>query len=249
MPAVAPQFKETNLIDGWPNYNPRNGQKPRYFVLHTSEGGGGIGLVNYMRGASVSYHYVVDNNGDVFDLVDTDDASWSCLDWNGFTINAVFGASRAGWTRQEWIDNMGNAIRNMAYLCAKDLIKYNIPPNVSLGRPYAKIPTGVIDHRYITDMGVGNHTDVGDGFPADIFNAHLQGFYNQLKTTPAVPTPPVVLKPVTPKPAAPAYSYPPQSEMLIQIWEQLFGPRGKGWPQLGGRTLVDAVADIQKRLK
>jgi hypothetical protein len=37
--------------------------------------------------------------------------------------------------------------------------------------------------------------------------------------------------------------------MLKQMWEQLFGPKAGGWPQLGGKTLVDALADIEKRLK
>jgi hypothetical protein len=238
----APLFNETNLIDGWPNWQPRNGQKPRYFVLHTSEGAGGMDLVNYMRGASVSYHYVINNDSTVYDLVDTDEASWSCLDWNGFTINAVFGASRAAWTRQEWMTNMGNAIKIMAFICAKDCAKYGIPPNVSLGRPYAKIPTGIIDHRYITDMGVGSHVDIGDGFPADTFNNYVQQFYRELKAPAPSPAP-------APAPRPPAYTYPTQPEMLIQIWEQLLGPRGQGWPQLGGRTLVDAVADLQKRIK
>ena len=247
----APLYKETNLIPGWPNFQPRNGQKPRYAVLHTTEGAGGMELVNYMRGASVSYHYVINNDGTVYDLVDTDDASWSCLDANGYTINYVFGASRAAWTRQQWLDNMGNAIPIAARLVALDLVKYGIPPVVSLGRPYTRINAGVIDHRFVTEVfGIGTHTDVGDGFPVDVFTKHLMAAYNELKpATPGIP--PVKPPTVTPPPAAPkpAYSYPPPSEMLIQIWEQLFGPRGNGWPQLGNRTLVDAVADIEKRIK
>ncbi len=34
--------------------------------------------------------------------------------------------------------------------------------------------------------------------------------------------------------------------LLQEIWDQLLGPGGKGWPQLGGRTLVDAVAELLK---
>ena len=67
----------------------------------------------------------------------------------------------------------------------------------------------------------------------DVFNQHLQGFYQQLKGIPV---------------AAP-FQYPSTDLMVRQIWEQLFGPQGKGWPQLGNRTLVDAVADIEKRMK
>ena len=32
--------------------------------------------------------------------------------------------------------------------------------------------------------------------------------------------------------------------LLQEIWEQLHGPGGNGWPQLGGKTLVDAVAEL-----
>lgn len=40
----------------------------------------------------------------------------------------------------------------------------------------------------------------------------------------------------------------PTDHILLQeIWEQLLGPDGKGWPQLDGRTLVDAVAEVLKR--
>jgi len=39
---------------------------------------------------------------------------------------------------------------------------------------------------------------------------------------------------------------PTDHALLQQIWEQLLGPEGKGWPQLGGRTLVDALAEVLK---
>ena len=245
MPAVSkPAFTETNLIDGWPNCQSRNGVKPRFAVIHTTEGAGGMDLVDYMRRAQVSYHYVIGNDGQVFDLVDSDDASWSCMNANGYTINYVFGPSFAGWTRQQWLDLMGNGIKIMAWLIASDLIKYNIPPVVSLGPNYRPITSGVVDHRYFRDVvRDGNtHGDVGDGFPNDVFTNHLTTFHSALKGGPTVPTPAV-------PPTPPPFTYPSQAEMITQIWEQLFGPRAKGWPQLGGKSLVDAVADIEKRLK
>jgi len=249
----APLYNEIDLIEGWPNFQSRNGQKPRYAVLHTTEGAGGMELVNYMRNASVSYHYVIENDGTVYDLVDTDDASWSVLDANNYCINYVFGNSRAAWSTQQWLDKMGRAIPIAARLVAADLVKYGIPPVVSIGRPYTRINTGVIDHRFVTEvLGIGSHTDVGDGFPVSVFTQHLMAAYNELKpTTPGIPAvkPPTAAPVAPPATQKPAYTYPSQAEMIIQIWEQLFGPRAKGWPQLGGRTLVDAVADIEKRLK
>ena len=46
----------------------------------------------------------------------------------------------------------------------------------------------------------------------------------------------------------------PQFEAIQEIWRQLRGPGGKGWPQLGQNeqgqnlTLVDAVAAIRQQL-
>lgn len=46
-----------------------------------------------------------------------------------------------------------------------------------------------------------------------------------------------------------------EREVLNQIWEQLRGPDGKGWPVLGKNakgenlTLVDALAEVKKRLE
>jgi hypothetical protein len=48
--------------------------------------------------------------------------------------------------------------------------------------------------------------------------------------------------PVTAAPTAPD-----ERALLMQIWQQLLGPDGKGWPQLGGRTLVDAIAELGNR--
>ena len=36
-------------------------------------------------------------------------------------------------------------------------------------------------------------------------------------------------------------------QLLEEIWDQLRGPGGKGWPQLGGKTLVDAVAELRAK--
>lgn len=55
------------------------------------------------------------------------------------------------------------------------------------------------------------------------------------------PTPPVVVPPpVLPGPANPRTD----RQLLEEIWDQLRGPGGNGWPQLGGKTLVDAIAEL-----
>ncbi|MDG3013679.1 glycoside hydrolase family 25 protein [Speluncibacter jeojiensis] len=41
---------------------------------------------------------------------------------------------------------------------------------------------------------------------------------------------------------------PAQAQQLQDIWVQLLGPNGRGWPQLGNRTLVDALAVVLTQL-
>lgn len=36
--------------------------------------------------------------------------------------------------------------------------------------------------------------------------------------------------------------------LLREVWDQLRGPQGKGWPQLGGRTIVDSLAEAHRKL-
>lgn len=181
-PAQAPLFVEHNLIDG-SNSQSRNGKKPRLFVLHTEEGNMiGQPLDAWMDNNSVSYHYIVDPDAfgaDVWDLVDTDRASWSVLDANNYTINLVFGGSYAGQTRNEWLQKFGTAIRNAAYIAVQDCRKYGIPIQLLVGNNYSRLRTenGITDHLGITKgLGIGTHTDVGAGFPWDVFNQYLQQF-------------------------------------------------------------------------
>lgn len=156
----------------------RSGQKPRYIFLHTQEGNGTAqSLAAYLNNPNngASYHYTVDNSGVVVDVVDTDYASWSVGDANGYSINLCFAGSYAGWSRQQWLNNMGRAIDIAAYLVAQDCKKYGIAAAwLGSGGSYRAASSGVSDHQYVTSViGWGSHTDCGKGFPGDVFAASL----------------------------------------------------------------------------
>ncbi|EET77408.1 hypothetical protein CORTU0001_0531 [Corynebacterium tuberculostearicum SK141] len=59
---------------------------------------------------------------------------------------------------------------------------------------------------------------------------------------------------LTPTPGLSSRGISPQIDAIQEIWRQLRGPGGKGWPQLGQNdegqnlTLVDAVAAIRQDL-
>lgn len=216
------------------NYQSRNGRKPDLFLIHTQESNGNAdSLARWLQGpVNASYHYSVsedynDHGVTVCDLVDTDYASWSVLSANNRSINLVFAGSKASWSRADWL-KQSKAIDVAAFLAVQDCKKYGIPIKV-LAPPYSSPPPGISDHAYVTKfLKDGTHTDVGPNFPWDAFTECVNKHAGVKQ-----PEKPVV-KPV-------------EKDKLALVWEQLVGPEGRGWPQLGGKTLVDAVAELLGR--
>lgn len=167
------------------NSSSRYGAAVRLWVLHTQEGNGTAeSLARYLQNPSsgVSYHYTGDDASDtVVDVVDTDRASWSVLDANPITINACFAGSRASMTRAEWLAKFPKTIDYFAWLFVQDAAKYNpLAPQVVDYADVRRGRSGGTDHKGITvGLRIGDHTDVGPGFPWDVFIAaverHAQG--------------------------------------------------------------------------
>lgn len=264
--ATPPKYTEIDRMGR--SSQPRGGQRPRYFLLHTQEGDGSAeSLAGYLNNSNngVSYHYTL-RDGVLVDVVDTDLASWSVGDANGYTINLCFAGSFAGWSRAQWLAR-DNDLRIAAYIAVQDARKYGFS-NAWLGSggDYRQAPSGVSDHQYVTDViGWGTHTDVGEGFPGDVFARYLAEYSG-------APTPPppgedhdvaTVWDDQVPKPDGSTE----QAGILLgwnnqqigDVLDQLAGPGTKnqrggiaptGWPQLGqnpdgsDRTLVDALASL-----
>lgn len=226
-----------------PSFQMRNSAKIDLFLIHTQEGNGNAdSLARYLANPAnqVSYHYTIsqdpnDNGVTVCDIVDTDYASYSVLSANNRSINLCFAGSSVNWSREQWL-KQSRAIDVAAYLAVQDCKKYKIPIKV-LAPPYKSAPPGISDHKYVTEfLRDGTHSDVGKNFPWDVFTAAVNKYAGVSETKPPVapPAPELALS---------------QAQMIAQIWEQLLGPNGKGWPQLGGKTLVNAVADLAAKLK
>lgn len=243
--SLRPDFNEYPLWS--PNRSSRGGRKVDLFLLHTQEGGspkdGADRLARWMQNPAtqVSYHYTIsqdpnDNGVTVCDVVDTDYASWSALSANPRSINLCFAGSTVRWSRTEWL-KQERAIEVAAYLAVQDCKKYGFPAKV-IAPPYKSPPPGISDHNYVTKyLRDGTHSDVGPNFPWDVFSGFIDK-YSGVQAQKPQEKPPTPSKPT---------GYPSQEEMIVQIWEQLFGPKGGGWPQLGGKTLVDAVAELRSR--
>lgn len=185
---------EIDLTGSTRNHSGRYGGRIRLSVGHTSEGGKSQTpeqLHEWMKNNGVSYHYIF-GMGRCLAIVDTDRASWSCLDANGYTINAVFAGSQASMSRQEWLDRFGIDIRNWAEILVRDSKKYGFNARTITWDEIGRGLAGTIDHWGITmGLGIGDHTDVGRNFPWDVLRSHIEDFLRGAPAVvaPIVPTP------------------------------------------------------------
>lgn len=160
-------------IDGMGNARDNRSRPPVNFLLHTEQNNSSAeNLAAYCNNTNngVSYHYTL-RDGILVDVVDTDYASWSVLSANAFTINLCFAGSYAEWSRDQWLQRERD-IEIAAYIAVQDCRKYGIPTTV-IAPPYRQAP-GISDHKYVTDcLGIGDHRDVGNNFPWDVFSNYV----------------------------------------------------------------------------
>lgn len=270
-----PDFNEYPLWS--PNCGPRNGTPIDLWLWHTEEGdiGDPNAADNLARNdldkasSQVSYHYTGSQGSDggvtICDVVDTDQESWSVLSANPRSIDFCIAGSTVNWTRDQWLKN-SNVIDVGCYLSVLDCIKYPTlvvkgqPPRVIAPDPsntnvYHFDPPGISDHKYVTQyLHDGSHSDMGPNFPWDYVEQRTTFWWTALTGTPVTP-PPAPTPPPVPVPVpvpAPPFIYPSDHDMLVQVWEQLFGYQGKGFPALFGMTAdgkrgkypVEALGDV-----
>lgn len=242
---MKPEYTEINRIGK--SFSYRGNSRPILFLFHTQEGNGTAeSLAAYLNNPNngVSYHYTVRDRV-VVDVVDTDYASWSVLNANPFTINLCFAGSRSAWTREQWLA-IESDIEIAVWLAVQDANKYGFSTRV-IAPPY-DADEGISDHRYVTDyLGIGDHTDVGPGFPWDVVEKYVRRFTGSIEGD--APLSAAEVKHITDFIAG--FCGPIGSDVK-DIREQLTGGRDAGeypgWAQLGDKTLVDAVADLAERI-
>ena len=138
-------------------------------------------------------------------------------------------------SRQEWLDNM-NQLDLGARVVADWCTRYGIPPVKVSPDEIRAGKRGVCGHADVSAAWrESDHTDPGAGFPWDVFLDRVKHFMNPAPQSKETDMSQEILNRLT-----------DQDRKLNLILDQLAGPGGNfaGWPQLGGRTLVDAVAAI-----
>lgn len=160
---------------------------PRWVILHYTAGHEGPNAAedgaayDGRRTDGTSAHFHVDSNSAV-QCVDTNDRAHTALyHGNAWGIHIEIAGTRQ--TREQWLDAVSRpTIRKAAEVTAWALQAHGLPlkqlPTNGLANPAAR---GIADHNACTvsfpDDG-GTHTDVGPGFPWDIFLADVAAFLN-----------------------------------------------------------------------
>ncbi|APT85311.1 peptidoglycan recognition protein family protein [Corynebacterium aquilae] len=218
--------------------------------VHTTENDAGTpaeNVANYqITSESGSYHVLVDSRGRTL-LANTD--GW--IVWasgnvgNNWLIHISF-VARAAWKREKWLE-YPNMLRAGAKVAANRCKLYGIPPVKLTASQLRQKQKGFVGHLETGQAWGGtDHTDPGSGFPWDVFLNMVKEEMNRGDNTP----PPPAAKPA---PQPKGFTMSTEARLIL---DQLAGPEQEGgvpkftgWPQLGGRTVVDALAAVGEALK
>jgi hypothetical protein len=159
-----------------PNHESRQGTEIGLIGLHTQEAHGtdetlAVFLDNPQ--SQVSYHFICDDDSGIR-IVEDSEAAWCMLGGNYRSLNLCFAGSAASWSRADWLSH-DNMLRIGAKQVADWCAAYGIPMT-RLDTSQVRTGKGIIDH-YQWTIGAqdGTHTDVGNGFPWDVFLGYVTG--------------------------------------------------------------------------
>lgn len=216
---------------GGPRIRPIQG-----ICIHTTENpftSAALAVADYqINSRTGSYHRLVDDAGQIV-LCNTDDwITWSTGNQGNDVLLHVSAVAYAASTREQWLahprllDGIAKVVAHWATLHAIPLVKLTDHQLMAGQR-------GIVGHAETRIWGGTDHTDPGAGFPYDIIITKAKAIIGGQK--------------------APGPSDTRSMDKLIL--DQLVGPEqendvhnNSGWPQLGNRTLVDAVAAIGEHL-
>lgn len=217
----------------------------KIIIVHTTENAPGTpsrNIIDYqVRTRSGSYHRLVDSTGKIT-MANTDDwQTWSTGNKGNDIALHVSCVARAAMTREQWLAQP-KMLEGVARVIAHWSRKYGIPL-VKLSR--AELGAGkhgVAGHLEAQVWGNTTHWDPGYHFPYDVVLKRAAEINNPKQKEEPKPVPPITVPDTTA----------PQADRDQLIYEQLCGPGAPGtfpgWPQLGNRTLVDAIAAIGDKL-
>jgi hypothetical protein len=160
------------LIREWmpsPCYTGRYGNTVRLIVLHTAEGARTIeSLGNFFSnyGNQVSSHTGADDQlGRIGEYVTRGNSAWTAANYNYQAVQLEL-CGFAAWTRDEWMNQHHNMLRNAADWIREESGKFGIPITKLNDSQAQGNGRGVCQHINL-GAGGGGHVNCGPGFPMD----------------------------------------------------------------------------------
>lgn len=221
----------------------RGGRKIRYIVRHHTAGILTTDQVwNVWQSRQASAHYIVEPSGRIGQLVNDWDTAWANGNATANAESITIEHSNNGGAGADWPISDAT-IEEGAHLAAALCHGYG------LGRP--QFGKTIRDHREWSQTSCPHHLANGGKYHAR-YMQRAQFWYDQMSNPNPAPSPAP-----TPKDGfLMALSDSEQRELLTktrEVWDQLRGPGGKGWPQLGTNdkgqnlTVVDYLATLAEK--
>lgn len=172
----------------------RGGVPPIWVTLHSGEGARrAADLAAFLNNnPNASAHATFDAFSTI-DMIDSLRYAWTLGSGNRLSINGE-ACAFAIMTRGQWlspttitfwhpdlgknvtVDNPRDLVRRMALWARRECERWDIPKRILTVQQCAAGWAGIIDHRtYNRAYNAGDHWDVGDGFPWDVFFADVLG--------------------------------------------------------------------------
>lgn len=191
-------------------------------VVHDTEGGY-EGAISWMKTQqNGSYHLIRALAGQGAQLVPYTRQAWGAGPAGNRIGLHICLEGYAKWTRAEWLAKGRDGLEGMAHDIAAWSKVYSIPLVRLTPAEVRNKLRGVCTHHDISiAFGESNHTDPGSGFPLDLVIARAREL-NQ----------------------GGPMALPIDQDIKAQLTGSPKPGEYPGWPQLGGRTLVDAVAAL-----
>lgn len=152
-----------------PNYS--SGSTKRLLVVHTMEGftgtNGAYDCARYFQGnVGASSQVCIDNNrGKIWECVARDKGAWTQCNFNSVSVSAEQ-SGYASWTREYWLTNRENELRNTADWIAEEAARYGIPIRALTPSEAQGGGKGVCQHMNLGSSGCA-HSDCGPNYPMD----------------------------------------------------------------------------------
>lgn len=154
-----------------PTGNYSSGSAKRLIVLHTMEGftgsNGAYDCAKYFQGdVGASSQVCIDNNrGKIWECVSRSYGAWTQCNYNSVSVSAEQ-SGYASWSRDYWLSNRENELRNTADWIREESQKFGIPIRALTSGEAQSGGKGVTQHMHLGSTGCG-HSDCGSPYPID----------------------------------------------------------------------------------